>query len=311
MESKITFYYFYWQHSNHIRFENQVLLLSIILLQKVYPECIINIVFYTKIPDSFEIFANIKNLNFIEYQNYYIKKQQKIKNLLKIQKDNNLDSPYLLSKPIDCFNIAKKNEENVIILDLDFFVFKKFENLNFNKVGFWFWNQTKTAGVNTGLIAFGTKSFEPFYFFDIYEKMLNLFDNEYLDIKKALINQVYGVPEASLQEEIIFSLIKQKYFELNNLIFYDIRTNNHQLYLKNLHTEYSRNIHTASLNKNRICPVLCKSNYIKNVIAEYENGIFLQIFKDYIENNELSEEETRLLNNINDCLPKITKIKFL
>lgn len=309
INNKISFYYVYWQHDNSKRFETQVLLLSIILLNVVYPESNINIVFYTDVPKEFDIIKNIRNVYFIEQKNNYIKSQQKHNKLLNIDNGNNLDCPYLLSKPLDCFYMAKANEESVVILDCDFFVFKKFINLDFNKVGFWFWDDTPKTGANTGLISFGTKSFQSSAFFNIYIKMLNIFNDGCSDKKNALIKQVYGTVQ-SLQEEIIFSLIKQQNFELNNIMFYNIKSENHQLYIPNKHIDYSRNIHTACIDKKRICPVLCNCNYIKKIISEYEHGKFINEFKTY-KQVELSKEEIRLVNNINNCLDDVQKtIKF-
>jgi hypothetical protein len=169
MENNTSFYYFYWQHDkeNIIRYNHHVLLLSITLLLSVYPAAKIKIVVYKEVPKGFDIFENFDNVEIIHLSKSYIDIQQENNRLLNIGHKNNHDSPYLLSKPLDCFKIAKDKNEKMILLDLDFFVFSAFENLDFSKVGFVYWNNTPNTGVNTGLIACDTDSFASEYFFDL------------------------------------------------------------------------------------------------------------------------------------------------
>ena len=107
----------------------------------------------------------------------YVDKKQDENKLLNINLTNDKTFTFLLSKPIDVFNLAKEKNESFILLDVDFFVFNKFQNLDINKIGFLFYNNSLYSNVNTGLIVSGTQSFECKYFFDLYESFLKLFDN--------------------------------------------------------------------------------------------------------------------------------------
>jgi hypothetical protein len=308
----MVFYYTYWEfEENQLepaktnRFNSDILLFSIALLVNVYPESQIKIIVYNQIPDSFKIFKLFQNVTIINLKPYINKKQEQ-NELLNIKHNNCKHSPLLLSKPIDVFNIAKQNNENFILLDIDFFLFKPFQNLDFTKVGFLYYNQN-VSNVNTGLVASGTTSFECNYFFELYESFLKLFNNEKETIKNKIIYNVYNTHE-SLQEEIVMSNITQKFKELKDLVFYDITNKNHQLYWPELDLDYQNNIHAYKLLKKRICPVLTQCEYIQKVLI---NKNIQDKLKHYMKEQEFNQEEQRLIKNINDSMPVKDKRIFL
>lgn len=302
----MVFYYVYWEfeqkytdaeHRWHDcnRFNSDILLLSVTLLRQIYPESQIKIIVYNEIPQSFELLKIFSNVSIINLQPY-VDIKQKNNQLLHIKDANCKNSHLLLSKPIDVFNLAKQNKENFALLDVDFFVFKPFENLDFSKVGFLFYNKDEFY-VNTGLIASGTESFECNYFFELYESFIKIFDHQNENIKNKIIYNVYNT-YGSLQEEIVMCNITQKFQELKDLIFYDVTERNHRLYYDMIELDFKNNMHAYKLPKKRICKVLTNVNYIKNVLAKKELKLIRDRLYGNLDKSYLNHEEHRLFLNL-------------
>ncbi len=304
----MVFYYTYWefeqkfsnpQHRWHDcnRLNPDILLLSVTLLNKVYPNSEIKIIVYNQIPDFFSIFEIFPNVKIINIRPYVDEMQDKNK-LLDIKHHNCKNSPFLISKPIDVFNIAKNNKEDFILLDVDFYVFAPFQNIDFSKVGFRYYNES-CDNVNTGLIASGTSSFECKYFFDLYEKFLELYDHQNQLVKDKITYNIYKTYE-TLQEEIIISNITQKFKELKDIIFYDITPENHQLFWSTIKQDYKNNIHAYKLTKRRICSILTKVDYVRHVLSSTHLKPVRDRLSEHMNDYNLSSEEKMLVDNINE-----------
>jgi len=307
----MVFYYTYWEFEylyGKNRFSHHVLLLSATLLIHAYPNSTINILVYDFIPKSLDILKSLPQVNIILLKCYVDKKQEE-NQLLNINLTNDKTFTFLLSKPIDVFNLAKEKNEIFILLDVDFFVFNKFQNLDINKIGFLFYNNNLDSNVNTGLIVSGTQSFECKYFFDLYESFLKLFDNQNHLIKEKLVSFAY--PHPSAQEEIIISSIVKKFTELKNVVFYDITSNNHQLYCCNIYLNYQNNIHTMNMDKKRICSVMCQLEHVKKVLNRKDFYIIKKELIEYSYEQEFNQEEQRLIKNINNSMLVKDKRIFL
>ena len=134
IDSKIIFFYFIWGEECY--WNN--LILSLILLRKKYPQNKIKVVSYTKnIPEYFLKYPAIINFEFNVMECYFDKNYKDPKaSGPKVQDLNNFYDTHrrLSSKVIDCLEMTEKNEK-VILLDSDVFVIKRFDNINWDKIG--------------------------------------------------------------------------------------------------------------------------------------------------------------------------------
>lgn len=179
-ESEIVFFYFIW--GDECYWNN--LILSLILLREKYPKNKIKVVSYSEeIPEYFLKYSKIVNFEFVVIQCFFDKKYDSFKSLgPKVEDLNNFYDTHrkLSSKVIDCLDLSEKNEK-VILLDSDVFLIKKFEKINWNKIGTYIIGKYNfnpqndpddyVIHANTGVITFNKSNEET----DVFE---NLFKNE-------------------------------------------------------------------------------------------------------------------------------------
>lgn len=310
MSDDIVFYYFYWEHKkeNNKRFFWHTLLLSIICVKNVYPSSKIKIVCYSEPCQDLIKLRRNTDVEIIYLSACYI-----IKNKLdRVPCFGNGDSKYLLSKPIDCYNLAISHGDlNIALIDIDFFIFEEFVNIDFSKFGVFYDLEPKPPHrVNTGVLLFNTKSESNRLFFSLYESFLRVFDHHNEDIENAIKVPIYNSVQ-SLQEEIIISLIIRKFWELDKKVFYNISDKNHKLYDPCQSTvKYSRNIHTSLLKKWRICSVLLNCSSIQKIVKSCRYSFAVPELMNYFFEKIKDQQELNLIQCLNNSNLKITSDSF-
>lgn len=187
---KEVFFYFIWGKEYY--WNN--LIISLCLLRKKYPDNKIVVVSYTKdVPKYFLKYSNKIKFNFIVTECYFEKKYKnsKVMGPTVQDLDNFCDTHRKLSsKVIDCIEIAQ-DKEKVILLDTDVFVIKKFNNINWDKIGVYiigkynFNNKNPKDYVvhsNTGVMTFQKSS-------ENTNKLKELFIKEIDDLASGAIKQ--------------------------------------------------------------------------------------------------------------------------
>ena len=303
----ISFYYVYWDFAKdrNIRYNWHTLLLSIICVKNVYPQSKVRIISYVNPTNEFKKLVDLCQVEIIYKNPAFVHKN----GYINCCHNSNGDCQFLLSKPMDCYEVAlEKNDNNVAICDIDYFLFRSFKNVDFSKVGVLYGDSSNPPPrVNTGLLLFGANQFNTQFFFRLYVQMLEAFNHQQKNIEETLKIPVYSSCQ-SLQEEICISLIVKKYFELNGLVFYNLTVGNHILYESMKNLDYSSNIHTAKLDKHRIVPVLLGSKKISSYIAGLKNNAINDIFKIY-QKQSFSKEESFLQGLLDQQLPTCYEIK--
>lgn len=289
MENNITFYYFYWESVPGAILGS--LVLSIIHLKNVYPHNSIKIVSYTKINDSMKFVERELDVKFIYIDECFLYNKQKndvaFQNFQFFKNNYEKDNlSFLISKPVDCYDVAKKeNDKNICLIDVDFFVFDQFENIDFSKVGFYVHNYQNVEDkvANTGLVFFGINK-KTEMFLNLYCNTINYFNHNDEELIQKTITNVYGFKNP-LQEEILFTLVYRYFKEYIGILFYELHQTNHIIYLKLDHSiKKIKNIHFTCVSKIEKIEIMLSLRLTQNLLLQHGTlyNKFLSNYKKYI-----------------------------
>lgn len=302
----LDFYYVVWGHRRW-----KILLMSMILLRRVYEKNKIVIICYDEPPDYFlekqEIIKyeliHIKDNNLIESK--FNNSGGRLKNLLRSHKN-------CLYKAINFFEICSDSGSNVILLDCDVFVISSFKNFNWNKLCIYCnENYPYAEQVNVGVVGYDTDSAnfkvaKEYFYQNISHIMSDNFDQ--LDyIKKSLSPQwlewrlsSLGLVENQIlnnmlfiHEEMIFNYIF-KY--QNKKIFHNIGLENNGMLLRPERSEHYEkreinNFHLMGLYPEQVEQIIFGIDYFNNLINKF-------LTKEKFEELEPSKEDIDKINSI-------------
>lgn len=301
MEKNLDFYYVVWGNKRW-----KILLISIILLRKVYKKNKIIIICYDQPPNYFlekkEILKYeliyIANNNLIE--NKFNNCDERLKNLLRSHKN-------CLYKAINFFEICSNSGSKAILLDCDVFIISSFKNFDWDKLCIY----CHENYVNVGVVGYDTNSSsfdiaKKYFYQNISDMMSDSFDQANY-IKKALSPEWLNWRLSSLElrenqildnmlfihEEMIFNYIF-KY--QNKEIFHNIGIENNGMILRPERTDsYEKkeinNFHLMGLHPEQVEQILFSIDYFKEIIKNF-------LKEEKIKELEPSKEDLKKINSI-------------
>lgn len=283
----IGFYYIYWNDGNP-RIDWLTLVLSICTVRHIYPDSYIKVINYTKPNEELVYFSKILNFKIIYEQNPHYRLLNPEFNIIN-----------MISKPIDIFNHAKKdNVEFGIMLDADVFFTEKLEIENSDLVNLLIYPH---GGCNSGIITFKTSHASTTHMFDMYNMFVSLCQSPIKDAKEKLVSLGYGFFRI-LSEEMVFNMILKKMTEWNSLVYQNLGEKNHFVYKEGKQTDSFNAIHTMYIEKTKICSAISKTKYIQNLINRFMiPSKYSALIAEQINKPISSSEETYLVSLIDAC----------
>ena len=284
MQDEIVFYYVVY--NNDIYKTNQPfwnnLIISLITLRNCYPENKIVVITYEEkqIPDIIKLLSNKMNFSIV------------INKPAHFYDDVTKINYRMLSRHVNCYNIASTKNEKIIYIDTDVFIMKPFTNFNWNKVGLLTDSLTQ---VNGGVVYMNSES-------EAAKKFVNFIDSELKDIlankydRMEYIKKVYPLcgEHCGIQEETMLRNFVSRDRNSFMEIFYNIGDKNNATvnYKKITETDILKNLNNIHLMVDppaRLVELVSSIEPFKKIIYDnpYINMFFAGLDKSIIKNNQL------------------------
>jgi len=259
---EITFYYVVYINDSNPGFSIfwKNFIISLTILRETYPNNKVVVITYENATPPRLIYDLASVLN------YKLVQEEPVYNHYDHQQFNYM----MFSRQINCYNHGKHNKAKIIYLDVDVFVMKKFDNLNWDKFGVLGSNH---GSINGGVFYFDTTKPSTEYYVEFIKKEIQYLIENHKKSKTDYIRNVYPHcnDNCSVQEETMLRNFckrdSKEYFKH----IYNIGSQNngvageHKLHDDN-HMKQINNIHLVVVAPKRIPSLIYKSKYFNHML---------------------------------------------